>query len=54
VVSGLVGYATIAFLLSFLKSHTTLVFILYRVLLGGLLLALLWQGVLQPGTGLAE
>jgi undecaprenyl-diphosphatase len=48
VVSGIVGYATIAFLLSYLKRHTTYVFILYRLALGGLLLALLLAGRLQP------
>jgi undecaprenyl-diphosphatase len=48
VISGIVGYATIAFLLAYLKRHTTYVFIVYRLLLGGLLLALLFSGRLQP------
>lgn len=48
VVSGIVGYATIAFLLNYLKRHTTYVFIAYRLLLGTALLALLWRGVLEP------
>lgn len=48
VVSGIVGYATIAFLIGFLKSHTTYVFIIYRLLLGGVLLYLLWSGNLSP------
>jgi undecaprenyl-diphosphatase len=46
VVSGVVGYAAIAFLLHYLKTHTTYLFILYRLALGAALLALLWGGVL--------
>lgn len=41
VVSGIVGYASIAFLLRYLRRHSTLVFVIYRVLLGLLLLYLL-------------
>ncbi len=48
VVSGLVGYASIALLLRYLRTRTTLVFIVYRVALGLLLLALLLSGRLQP------
>jgi len=46
-VAALVGYATIAGLLKFLKKHTTLAFVLYRICLGALILGLLRQGVLQ-------
>lgn len=45
-VSGVVGYLSIWFLLSFLKRNSTLIFIIYRLLLGILLLALLWYGVI--------
>src|SRR5262249_32792614 len=48
VVSGLVGYASIAFLLAYLKTHSTYLFIIYRLLLGGALLFLLTAGVLPP------
>ncbi len=48
VVSGIVGYASIAFLLSYLKTHSTFVFIAYRLLLGGLILGLLYNGTLSP------
>jgi undecaprenyl-diphosphatase len=48
VVSGIVGYASIAFLLGYLKSHSTWLFIVYRLLLGGALLVLLSKGVLMP------
>lgn len=51
VVSGLVGYASIAWLLTYLKTHTTWVFIIYRVFLGLALLLLLWKGVLEPDAG---
>jgi undecaprenyl-diphosphatase len=44
VVSFVVGYASIAFLLGYLKKHTTWVFIIYRLLLGVALLALLSTG----------
>lgn len=37
VVAGIVGYAAISFLLKYLKSHTTYVFIYYRIVLGVLL-----------------
>jgi len=48
VISGIVGYASIAFLLNYLKKHTTYLFIIYRIVLGCILLALLANGVLQP------
>lgn len=39
VVSGIVGYASIAFLLGYLRRHTMWAFIVYRVVLGVVLLA---------------
>lgn len=39
-----VGYAAVAFLLGFLRRHTTWVFIIYRIALGAALLALLFAG----------
>jgi len=47
VVSAVVGYASIAVLLRFLKRYSMTVFIVYRLLLGVGLLVLLWQGVLS-------
>jgi undecaprenyl-diphosphatase len=44
VVSGVVGYASIWFLLRYLRTHSTSVFILYRVIVGGLILAALSFG----------
>ena len=40
----IVGYAAVAFLLGFLRRHTTWVFIIYRIVLGAALLALLFAG----------
>jgi undecaprenyl-diphosphatase len=40
VVAGIVGYASSAFLLSYLRTHTTFVFIYYRLALGLILLAI--------------
>ncbi len=48
VVSGIVGYLSIWFLLAFLRKNSTAIFIIYRVLLGTILLVLLWQGILSP------
>ncbi len=45
VVSGIVGYASIAFLLRYLTTHSTRIFIFYRIILG----AALW-GMILGGT----
>ncbi len=42
------GYASIAFLLHYLKTHTTYVFVVYRIVLGGLLFYWLATGRLLP------
>lgn len=47
VVSGVVGYFSIAFLISYLKTKSNLIFIIYRIALGIIILILLSQGVLQ-------
>jgi undecaprenyl-diphosphatase len=47
VVSGVVGYLSIAFLISYLKTRSNLVFIVYRIALGIIILILLSQGILQ-------
>jgi len=46
------GLGAIAGLLRYLRTRTTGVFIAYRVVLGGVLFALLAAGVLKPATGL--
>lgn len=48
VLSALVGYASIAFLIGFLRRHTTYLFIVYRLVLGGVLLYLLWSDRVAP------
>jgi undecaprenyl-diphosphatase len=47
-VSGIVGYASIAFLLNYLKNHSTYLFIIYRVIVGAALFAVLNAGVIAP------
>jgi undecaprenyl-diphosphatase len=42
-----VGYASIAFLLRFLATHTTLVFVAYRVALGAVVLVLAGSGTID-------
>jgi undecaprenyl-diphosphatase len=51
-VSAVVGYATIPWLLGFLRTHSTFVFIVYRLLLAGVLLALLASGRIADQDGL--
>jgi undecaprenyl-diphosphatase len=53
VVAFLTGILAIAWLLRFLRTRSTLVFVVYRLLLGGLLLALLGTGRLSPVEGAA-
>jgi len=45
------GILAIAGLLRFLRTHTTTVFVVYRIVLGSLLLVLLGKGILQPTSG---
>lgn len=53
-VSFIVGYAAIAFLLRYLQTHGLWPFVVYRLLLGALILGMLSQGTLQPNTGLPD
>ena len=54
VVSGIVGYLSIAILLAYVRNHATTVFVVYRLLLAGVLIALLVGGQLQPMTGVVD
>ncbi len=45
-VSGIIGYLSIAFLINYLKKKSNLLFIVYRILLGILILSLLFLGKL--------
>jgi undecaprenyl-diphosphatase len=49
IVSGVVGYASIWFLLRFLRTNSTAIFIAYRVVVGGLILLLLYTGYIGSG-----
>jgi undecaprenyl-diphosphatase len=49
IVSGVVGYASIWFLLRYLRTHSTGVFIVYRVIVGVLILAALSLGYISAG-----
>lgn len=48
IVSFVVGYAVIAFLMRWLQTRSFLPFVIYRVLLGGTIMVLLATNILQP------
>ncbi|WP_245775913.1 undecaprenyl-diphosphate phosphatase [Saccharopolyspora flava] len=48
IVAGVIGYAVIAWLLRFVERHSVYLFVWYRIVLGGLVFALLGFGVIQP------
>jgi undecaprenyl-diphosphatase len=48
IVAAIVGYLSIWFLIAFLRKNSTAIFIIYRVVLGSVILVLLWQGILSP------
>jgi undecaprenyl-diphosphatase len=54
IVSGIVGYASIFFLLRFLRTHSTGIFIGYRLVVGFLIIGLLLGGVLQAQGNASE
>lgn len=47
VVSGVVGYWSIWFLLSYIKKHSMMLFVVYRVIIGILIIILLSTGIIQ-------
>jgi undecaprenyl-diphosphatase len=44
IVSGVVGYISIAFLLRYLQTHNTFAFIYYRIALGVVVYLAFWSG----------
>ncbi|MEP6480202.1 MAG: undecaprenyl-diphosphate phosphatase, partial [Rhodoglobus sp.] len=46
-IAGVVGFAVIAFFMSYISKRSFLPFVIYRVLLGGALIVLLSMGVLS-------
>ncbi|MFN2493211.1 MAG: undecaprenyl-diphosphate phosphatase [Pyrinomonadaceae bacterium] len=51
VVSGIVGYASIWFLLRFLRTHSTGIFISYRMIVGLIIVFALLSGHMSPSAG---
>ncbi|MBX7044669.1 MAG: undecaprenyl-diphosphate phosphatase [Ignavibacteria bacterium] len=51
VVSGVVGYMSIAFLINYLKTRTNFIFIVYRIAFGLIILFLLSQGIITNLQG---
>lgn len=50
-VSGLVGYASIWFLLRYLRTHSTNIFVVYRLIVGGLIIFALMKGYISAHAG---
>lgn len=48
IVAGIVGYLSIWFLLAFLRKNSTAIFIIYRIIVGTVILVLLGLGILSP------
>ena len=48
IVSGISGYFAIDFLLKFLKTHSTFLFIFYRIAAGVIILILIYTNIIQP------
>jgi undecaprenyl-diphosphatase len=51
VVAGIVGYATIPWLLGYLRTHSMWLFIIYRLLMAAALVGLMQSGRLSPSAG---
>ncbi len=47
IVSGISGYLTISFLLKFLRSNSTFVFVFYRIIAGAAILLMIGQGIIE-------
>jgi undecaprenyl-diphosphatase len=48
VVAGVVGYLSIWFLLAFLRKNSTMIFIVYRIIVGAAILGCLYFGIISP------
>jgi undecaprenyl-diphosphatase len=53
-VAFLSGYASIAFLVNFLQKSSTVAFVIYRCVLGAIILGLLLTGTLAPMAGIVK
>ncbi len=52
IVSGIVGYFAIKFLLAYLRTRSNMIFIIYRIIFGIVILVLLYLGVVHNLTGI--
>jgi undecaprenyl-diphosphatase len=48
IAAAIVGYLSIWALLAYLKRNTMTIFVVYRLILGAIILVLLWRGVIDP------
>jgi undecaprenyl-diphosphatase len=48
IIAAIVGYLSIWFLISYLRRNSTAIFIVYRIVLGSVILGLLYFGILSP------
>jgi undecaprenyl-diphosphatase len=48
IISGIFGYLSIEFLLRYLKNKTTLIFIIYRIVIGVIILVIVYNGIIKP------
>lgn len=48
IVSGVFGYLSIEFLLRYLRKKSTLIFILYRIIVGIIILVMVYNGIIKP------
>ncbi len=46
--SAISGYLTIGFLLKFLRSNSTFVFVVYRIIIGAAIIFMVWNNVIKP------
>ncbi|MCB0747300.1 MAG: UDP-diphosphatase, partial [Ignavibacteriae bacterium] len=48
IASAISGYLTIGFLLKFLKSNSTIVFVIYRIAIGAAIIFMVYNGLINP------
>ena len=48
IASAISGYLTIGFLLKFLRSNSTFVFVFYRIIIGGAVIFMVWNNIINP------
>ncbi len=48
VASAVSGYLTISFLLKFLRKNSTMVFVFYRIIVGVIIIAMVWNNIINP------